>query len=291
MFRKTTMVLSAALIAMPISIAQAGERYSTPPAIVLSQDLTSNWTLQLRNKPAQPQQPRTTTRKKINLFARQKKQQVRRQRKNRSRPTGIFALWDTNAQRSTQQRVQRTKKKKLTYNQVTPKATASQSAAYIQKQAAQRPFDPRFLPRTVAYQTNQKPGSVIINTQTRYLYLVLDNGKARRYGVGVGKAGFEWSGTEKISRKSEWPSWRPPAEMIVRERKKGRELPVFMEGGPANPLGARALYLGSTLYRIHGTNQPWTIGQAVSSGCIRMRNEDVMELYERARIGAKVIVT
>ena len=115
--------------------------------------------------------------------------------------------------------------------------------------------------------------------------------RRRRYGVGVGKAGFEWAGTNKITRKAEWPSWTPPKEMIARERKKGRELPPFMEGGPANPMGARALYLGSTLYRIHGTNQPWTIGQAVSSGCIRMRNEDVMDLYERVNIGAKVIVS
>ena len=119
----------------------------------------------------------------------------------------------------------------------------------------------------------------------------MGNGKARRYGVGVGKAGFEWSGTERITQKKEWPSWTPPKEMIERERLKGRELPAHMEGGPANPLGARALYLGSTLYRIHGTNQPWTIGQAVSSGCIRMRNEDVMDLYERVERGAKVIVT
>jgi lipoprotein-anchoring transpeptidase ErfK/SrfK len=131
----------------------------------------------------------------------------------------------------------------------------------------------------------------MIDTNSRFLYLVTGNGKARRYGVGVGKEGFEWSGTERVSRKAEWPSWRPPAEMIAREREKGRELPAFMEGGPANPLGARAIYLGDTLYRIHGTNQPWTIGQAVSSGCIRMRNEDVMDLYERVKNGAKVIVS
>ena len=111
-----------------------------------------------------------------------------------------------------------------------------------------------------------------------------------RYGVGVGKEGFSWTGTEKITQKKVWPSWRPPAEMIEREKKKGRILPAFMDGGPSNPLGARALYLGSTLYRIHGTNQPWSIGQAVSSGCIRMRNEDVEDLYTRVGIGTKVIV-
>lgn len=151
-------------------------------------------------------------------------------------------------------------------------------------------IDPRFLPQVVEYNSNDKAGTIIIDTQSRYLYLVLGDGQARRYGVGVGKAGFEWTGTQKISRKAEWPSWRPPAEMIAREKKKGRHLPTYMEGGPQNPLGARALYLGSTLYRIHGTNQPWTIGQAVSSGCIRMRNQDVVDLYERARVGAKVRV-
>ena len=112
------------------------------------------------------------------------------------------------------------------------------------------------------------------------------DGTARRYGVGVGKPGFEWAGTHRVTRKAEWPDWRPPAAM----RKRRPELPAFMAGGPENPLGARALYLGSTLYRIHGSNQPWTIGHAVSSGCIRMRNEDVMDLYERVRVGTKVHV-
>jgi lipoprotein-anchoring transpeptidase ErfK/SrfK len=158
-----------------------------------------------------------------------------------------------------------------------------------------RPHPPdrgsQFLPQTVAYTGNQKPGTIIINTSERFLYYVMGDGQARRYGVGVGKEGHAWSGTEKITRKAEWPDWRPPAEMIKRVREKeGRILPVHMKGGPENPLGARALYLGSTLYRIHGTNQPWTIGKAVSSGCIRMRNEDVTELYERVKVGAKVIV-
>ena len=119
----------------------------------------------------------------------------------------------------------------------------------------------------------------------------MGDGKARRYGVGVGKPGFEWAGTHKVTRKTEWPAWRPPAQMIEREKKKGRILPGFVDGGSKNPLGARALYLGSTLYRIHGTNSPWTIGQAVSSGCIRMRNEDVMDLYERVKVGTRVIVS
>ncbi|WP_026479404.1 L,D-transpeptidase [Ahrensia sp. 13_GOM-1096m] len=151
-------------------------------------------------------------------------------------------------------------------------------------------IDPMYLPQQVNYNGGEKPGTIIISTRDRFLYLVEAGGKAMRYGVGVGKQGFSWTGTERITRKREWPSWTPPAEMIAREKKKGKFLPAFMEGGPSNPLGARALYLGSTLYRIHGTNAPWTIGGAVSSGCIRMRNEDVTDLYNRASVGAKVIV-
>ena len=157
-------------------------------------------------------------------------------------------------------------------------------------QARAQTMNPIYLPQVVPYETSQKPGTIIIDTPNRFLYLVLGNGQARRYGVGVGKPGFEWAGTHRITQKREWPDWRPPAEMIAREKKKGRTLPTFMPGGPANPLGARALYLGSTLYRIHGTNQPWTIGGAVSSGCIRMRNEDVVDLYERVGNGVKVVV-
>lgn len=149
-----------------------------------------------------------------------------------------------------------------------------------------RQVQPQFLPTIVQYDGKHKPGSIVIDTNARYLYLVQNDGTARRYGVGVGKPGFEWAGTHKITRKAEWPDWRPPAAM----RKRRPDLPVFMAGGPDNPLGARALYLGSTLYRIHGSNQPWTIGHAVSSGCIRMRNEDVMDLYERVRVGTRVHV-
>ena len=151
-------------------------------------------------------------------------------------------------------------------------------------------FPDRFLPQTVDYSGSERPGTLVIDTNERHLFLVLPNGRARRYGVGVGKPGFEWAGSHKVTRKAEWPSWRPPREMIAREAAKGHMLPDFMKGGPENPLGARALYLGSTLYRIHGTNQPWTIGRAVSSGCIRMRNIDVVDLYERVPVGARVIV-
>ncbi len=151
-------------------------------------------------------------------------------------------------------------------------------------------IDPQFLPQIVNYDTNEAPGTIVIDTPNRLLYLVLDGGKARRYGVGVGKPGFEWAGTHSITRKTEWPTWTPPKEMITREAAKGHYLPAFMEGGPENPMGARAMYLGSTLYRIHGTNQPWSIGQAMSSGCVRMLNHDVIDLYERVKVGGRVHV-
>jgi lipoprotein-anchoring transpeptidase ErfK/SrfK len=157
----------------------------------------------------------------------------------------------------------------------------------------QRIIHPKYLPAVIAYDTAEKPGTIIVDSQAKYLYLVLEGGMAQRYGVGVGREGFSWSGTAKIGRKAEWPTWTPPRAMIERQP----ELVKFaagMPGGPDNPLGARALYLFNggrdTLYRIHGSNEPWTIGQAVSSGCIRMRNEDVTELYSRVGVGARVIV-
>jgi L,D-transpeptidase catalytic domain len=138
----------------------------------------------------------------------------------------------------------------------------------------------------VAYPTGEQAGTVIIDTAHTYLYLTLGGGKALRYGIGVGRRGFTWSGVERISRKSEWPDWIPPAEMIARQP----YLPRWVGGGPGNPLGARALYLGSTDYRIHGTNNPASIGTHVSSGCIRMRDADVIDLYSRVSVGTKVIV-
>ena len=144
--------------------------------------------------------------------------------------------------------------------------------------------------KVVRFQTDEKPGTIIVDTNNKFLYLVEGDKKATRYGIGVGREGFGWSGIMKVQRKAEWPSWTPPREMIARERKKGRILPVHMKGGPENPLGARALYLRSTLYRIHGTNAPWTIGTRASSGCIRMRNEDVVDLYERVKVGTRVVV-
>lgn len=141
--------------------------------------------------------------------------------------------------------------------------------------------------QTVAFKdTRFKPGSIVINTDQRRLYLVEEGGKATMYSIGVGRPGFSWRGTKRVSRKAEWPGWTPPPAMRAREP----WLPAYMPGGPENPLGARALYLGSSLYRIHGTNQKETIGQAVSSGCFRMMNDDVIHLYERVRVGAKVHV-
>jgi lipoprotein-anchoring transpeptidase ErfK/SrfK len=140
--------------------------------------------------------------------------------------------------------------------------------------------------QVVTYSGSETAGTIIIDTANTHLYLVLTGGKALRYGIGVGREGFTWAGREKISRMAEWPDWRPPAEMVERSP----ELPDFMPGGLDNPLGARALYLGKTLYRIHGTNEPDTIGRSVSSGCIRMRNQDVIDLYQRVSVGAMVVV-
>lgn len=147
-------------------------------------------------------------------------------------------------------------------------------------------IDPKFRRQLVDYDGPEQPGTVIINTRERFLYLVQGDGRAMRYGIGVGRPGFTWAGVKQVSMKREWPDWRPPADML----KRRPDLPRYMPGGPENPLGARAMYLGSSLYRIHGSNEPWTIGQAVSSGCIRMRNEDVVDLYDRVRVGTKVIV-
>jgi lipoprotein-anchoring transpeptidase ErfK/SrfK len=147
-------------------------------------------------------------------------------------------------------------------------------------------FDPRFEKQLVDYRGKESAGTIVIDTPNKFLFLVQENGKAMRYGIGVGRPGFTWSGVKQISAKKEWPAWTPPPEMLVRRP----DLPRHMEGGPQNPLGARAMYLGSSLYRIHGSNEPWTIGTNVSSGCIRMRNEDVIDLYGRVNVGARVVV-
>ena len=152
------------------------------------------------------------------------------------------------------------------------------------------PEDERLAPiyqrQLVFFRSAEPPGTIVISTSERFLYLVQGNNRALRYGIGVGRDGFQWSGLLRISRKAEWPDWTPPPEMIDRQP----YLPRFMAGGPGNPLGARALYLGNTVYRIHGTNQPQTIGQAVSSGCFRLVNSDVTDLYDRVPVGTRVIV-
>jgi len=140
--------------------------------------------------------------------------------------------------------------------------------------------------QVVLYRSSEAPGTIIVHTAERFLYVVQPNGRALRYGIGVGREGFQWQGLLRITRKQEWPDWTPPSEMIERQP----YLPRFMAGGPGNPMGARALYLGETVYRIHGTNQPKTIGSAVSSGCFRLVNGDVVDLYDRIPVGTKVIV-
>ncbi len=169
--------------------------------------------------------------------------------------------------------------------QATPgPAEYARDDAMIGDENAQLP--PRLQRQLVYYSTREAPGTVIVDTQHTYLYYVLGNGKAIRYGIGVGREGFTWSGVKHIARKNEWPDWYPPPEMIQRQP----YLPRMMAGGPGNPLGARAMYIGGTEYRIHGTNDPTTIGKHVSSGCIRLTNDNVMDLFSRVQVGAKVVV-
>ncbi|MEM7303375.1 MAG: L,D-transpeptidase [Pseudomonadota bacterium] len=260
-----TLALLAAALAVPTP-ALAGSRYQSLPPVTLSPDLSAPWVLQLN--PGKRTQSRTV---------------VRRQRQLRLRSG--YRPEQPRALRRYQEPNRLLRKRSGKRNQSVAAVRPAKK-----KPAARRGFNPALLPTVVDYHGGHKPGTIVVNTIERRLYHVMPNGKARRYGVGVGKPGFEWAGSHKVTRKAKWPSWTPPAEMRARERKKGRILPKRMEGGPNNPLGARALYLGSTLYRIHGSNQPWSIGRAVSSGCIRMRNEDVMDLYERVKVGAKVIV-
>jgi lipoprotein-anchoring transpeptidase ErfK/SrfK len=179
-------------------------------------------------------------------------------------------------------------------------AATDGSLTYRDAAANMAPLPPEVRPQTetkeelpsqfrrtlVDYGTTEPAGTIIIDTPNTYLYLVLGGGKAVRYGVGVGREGFTWSGVERVTRMLEWPDWTPPEEMIVRQP----YLPRFVAGGETSPLGARALYLGNTIYRIHGTNQPWTIGTSVSSGCIRLTNEDVLDLYRRVKVGTRVVV-
>ncbi|HEX2555573.1 MAG TPA: L,D-transpeptidase [Microvirga sp.] len=165
----------------------------------------------------------------------------------------------------------------------TPRAAVQ---PYGGPQDAYRPQATAVPRQVVAYGGRHAPGTIVVSTSERRLYYVLGNGEAIQYGIGVGRPGFEWAGTKTVTMKREWPDWRPPAQMLRRRP----DLPRYMAGGPDNPLGARAMYLGGSLYRIHGSNEPETIGQAVSSGCIRMTNDDVVDLYERVKVGTRVVV-
>jgi lipoprotein-anchoring transpeptidase ErfK/SrfK len=269
---RTTKILIAGTVAFAAGIAAgnafANDRYTPKGPIIVSPDLTAPWVLQLQQVPAGKLKKRPLLSRAYeasSAYVKPVQRQVFQPQPVQTAMVGTRQL------------------RKMVQSNAQPKS--AQQAEAMGKQV-----DDVWLPQNVEFETNQKPGSIIIDTNTKFLYFVLGDGQARRYGVGVGKPGFEWAGTHNVSRKAEWPEWRPPAEMIAREAKKGRNLPAYMEGGSENPLGARAMYLGSSMYRIHGTNQPWTIGKAVSSGCIRMRNEDVVDLYERVKIGAKVTV-
>ena len=169
-----------------------------------------------------------------------------------------------------------------------PPQNADRYAAYYPELAEARrtEMNPMYQRQVVEYDGKESAGTIIIDTPRKFLFLVQGDGKAVRYGIGVGRPGFTWAGVKHITRKAEWPDWTPPPEMLRRRP----DLPRHMAGGPENPLGARAMYLGDSLYRIHGSNEPWTIGTQVSSGCIRMRNEDVVDLYTRVKVGTKVVV-
>ena len=249
---------AAAAIMLSAGAAGANERYVTRPPVMVSPDLSAPWVMQLDNGGQRRAAPARV----------RQERQFRQSREVQVQPYGM----------------------RVEQNYRERQRQPYRATAAAAPRETRRAFDPKYLPQQVSYQTAHKPGTIVIDGGAKFLYLVQGDGQARRYGIGVGKEGMTWSGTENVSRKAEWPDWRPPAEMIARERKQGRSLPAFMPGGPANPLGARALYLGSTLYRIHGTNAPWTIGTNVSSGCIRLRNEDVVDLYERVPVGAKVVV-
>ncbi|WFU02556.1 L,D-transpeptidase [Rhizobium sp. CB3171] len=262
---KQCILFAAGALSLFASSAFADDRYQSRPPVIVSPDLTAPWVMQLGGADVQPAvyPSRRMVRQAVNPMNNPAEDQaVNPQVRRVIQPRGLFSR------------------------------PVVQQVAVVRPQypAVRGQIDPQFLPQIVDYPTKERSGTVVIDTNDRFLYLVMDGGKARRYGVGVGKPGFEWAGAHIITRKQEWPDWTPPSEMLAREAAKGHYLPAHMEGGEANPLGARAMYLGSTLYRIHGTNAPWTIGNAVSSGCIRLRNEDVIDLYDRVKVGTRVIV-
>ncbi|MGE0282474.1 MAG: L,D-transpeptidase [Rhizobiaceae bacterium] len=264
MHLRPLLLSAAALLLLQATPSLSQDRYIARPPVVVSPDLAAPWVMQLG------QQPGRVVRRASREYA---PRPVYRRVVRRLPDGGVLVQPGRQVlRRMPAARVQ----------------TAGIAAP--QKRAVQPQMNPIYLPREVDYPSDLKAGSIVIDSPNKFLYFIRGDGTARRFGVGVGKDDMGWTGTQPISRKAEWPEWRPPAEMIAREKAKGRDLPAYMAGGEANPLGARALYLGSTLYRIHGTNAPWTIGTQASSGCIRMRNQDVIELYEMVKVGAKVVV-
>ncbi len=286
---KARFLFALGLAALASSSAFADDRYRERPPIVVSPDLAAPWLMQLG---AQPQTGQRQVRQRP-VQQRQVYQQPSRQTRPQAVVTGqrdYYPAAPSRAGAARQAEVQQPARTPVVRREIFGDNSQVQQAAMRPNRAIRSQVEPQFLPQMVAYDTKEKPGTIVIDTNNRFLYLVMEGGHAKRYGVGVGKPGFEWAGEHKVTRKAEWPRWVPPKEMIAREAAKGHYLPASMEGGPENPLGARAMYLGSTLYRIHGTNAPWTIGSAVSSGCIRMRNEDVTDLYGLVNVGTKVIV-
>ena len=266
-------VCGTVLAGLMTGSAMAQDRYAARPGVVISPDLTAPWVMQLS-------QPRLKIRRALPAPI------------TIERETIIGATVTTRKiKRRPLIEAQQPETENSNIITIGPDGLVQPTSLPRQKKSKKSGIDSMFLPQEVAYDGGEAAGTIVIDTNQRFLFLVGADGMARRYGVGVGKAGFEWSGTERIVKKAEWPAWTPPEEMKARVKaKEGRILPDRMEGGPDNPLGARAMYLGNSLYRIHGTNQPWTIGSAVSSGCIRMRNEDVVDLYERVKVGTRVIV-
>ncbi len=281
----TTLLVGLSAYSLLTMPTLATDRYGNNPAIIVSPDLSAPWVMQLREMPAPLKMRKVRTVSPDTVILGQPSDDVIVIGATTTRKKRTKVMIDPQFSSGIVQiEPQRTLPEPLVQQ-----ASLTVPSHITEKQSKE--IDPQFLPQEVSYDGSEPAGTIVIDTGQRFLFLVEGNGQARRYGVGVGKPGFEWSGTHKITRKAEWPDWTPPQEMKIRVRaKEGRILPDHMDGGPNNPLGARAMYLGATQYRIHGTNQPWTIGHNVSSGCIRMRNEDVTDLYERVGVGTTVIV-
>jgi len=288
------LLTAAAISGLVAAPSEARDRYAERKPVVVSPDLSAPWVIQLGSTTKSMQKNVQKKRVARPLPAQQdfgvQVQPPQRVVRRAARPR-LFDFLQRDRQREAEVQVQ-PQRRVARQRQLFGQSDSLQTAAVLapRKREIQPELDPIYLPQQVDYDGPGKAGDIVINSADKFLYLIQPGGQARRYGVGVGKEGMGWTGTETVTNKKVWPEWRPPAEMIARERANGRILPTMMEGGPANPLGARALYLGDTLYRIHGTNAPWTIGTNVSSGCIRLRNEDVVDLYERVGVGTKVIV-